>query len=323
MKKNNTLNALKTLAAICVIFIHIKFPGKLGALVTVFSRFAVPFFFMISGYYAYQSSPNKEKALRNIKKTAKLLIMAFILYFIWKCIYNYHYETLDIFFKKLTSKDEIINFIKYNKTSLGTHLWYLPSILYVYFIYYFVDKYKLHKMFYFLIPILLILNILMGEVAINYKLSSLNFITRNFLFTGLPFFMIGNYINCNKDKIKLNNIYIIITFIIASLFALLSYLYLKPYDFYINTIFLSLSIFLFAIKNPNIVNEKNIFSIIGEKYSMYIYISHIIILDAIKIMFYPIESRLMRYLLPIIIVFISLIVSIIYSKFKDKLKSPK
>ena len=47
---------IKGIACICVVFMHCEFPGRLGIAVQAVSRFCVPFFFMLSGYYSYYNS---------------------------------------------------------------------------------------------------------------------------------------------------------------------------------------------------------------------------------------------------------------------------
>lgn len=52
-KKNRCLNVLKGVACIGVVLIHIQFPGVTGLVVEKLSRFAVPLFLIIAGFYAY------------------------------------------------------------------------------------------------------------------------------------------------------------------------------------------------------------------------------------------------------------------------------
>ena len=51
---NYCMDFLKGIACIFVVFIHVKFPGNFGQSVQAIARFAVPFFFMVSGYYCYR-----------------------------------------------------------------------------------------------------------------------------------------------------------------------------------------------------------------------------------------------------------------------------
>lgn len=53
-KQQNVFNLIKGLACICVVFIHVRFPGIVGDVIWKLSQYAVPTFLMISGYFAYQ-----------------------------------------------------------------------------------------------------------------------------------------------------------------------------------------------------------------------------------------------------------------------------
>ena len=53
--RNRNLDVLKFVASIFVIFIHISFPGNFGVFVGALARFAVPAFFMVSGYFSYKA----------------------------------------------------------------------------------------------------------------------------------------------------------------------------------------------------------------------------------------------------------------------------
>lgn len=52
---NYCLDFIKGIACICVVFMHCEFPGIMGIAVQAISRFCVPLFFMVSGYFCYQS----------------------------------------------------------------------------------------------------------------------------------------------------------------------------------------------------------------------------------------------------------------------------
>ena len=51
--KYNLLNAAKLVAAFLVVSIHIPFTGNFGSSVIAVARIAVPFFFMVSGFFCY------------------------------------------------------------------------------------------------------------------------------------------------------------------------------------------------------------------------------------------------------------------------------
>ena len=59
MNKNYTLYFFEGLACLLVVLIHAPFPGTLGIIFSSAGRFAVPFFFMISGFslFDYLGTP--------------------------------------------------------------------------------------------------------------------------------------------------------------------------------------------------------------------------------------------------------------------------
>lgn len=57
--RNKNLDAVKAVAACFVVFIHVGFPGETGQIIKVIARFAVPFFFMISGYFCYYAEKSR------------------------------------------------------------------------------------------------------------------------------------------------------------------------------------------------------------------------------------------------------------------------
>lgn len=60
-KYNYCLDFIKGIACICVVFLHCEFPGVLGIAVQTVTRWTMPFFFMISGYYSFYDRSNGYK----------------------------------------------------------------------------------------------------------------------------------------------------------------------------------------------------------------------------------------------------------------------
>lgn len=50
-QRNQSIDFLKGIAAIFVVFIHVKLGGTFGDYIAAIGAFAVPFFFMVSGYF--------------------------------------------------------------------------------------------------------------------------------------------------------------------------------------------------------------------------------------------------------------------------------
>ena len=84
--RNKSLDAVKAIAACLVVCIHVSFPGQAGQLVKVLARCAVPFFFMVSGYFCYYQNCNASKRiLSKILHIMKPFAVSVVFYFIWEC----------------------------------------------------------------------------------------------------------------------------------------------------------------------------------------------------------------------------------------------
>jgi hypothetical protein len=187
------------------------------------------------------------------------------------------------------------------------HLWYIVAYIYVLLIILLVNRYNLYKWLFFITPILLLTALTIGkysEFILGHSFPT-NY-TRNFLFTGLPFFTLGMAIKKTK---RLPNIYIAAVSCIV--FYILGYneiLYVKNLgDYYASTIFLSLSIFILFLNIKQV--KDNTFSRFGRENSLYIYLMHFFIATGItllsnKLTFLPYFSALITLSLTLFLIYI-------------------
>lgn len=140
---------------------------------------------------------------------------------------------------------------------------------------------------------------------------------------GLPYFLIGNLIYKNKEKLietftNKKLIFLIILFAITTLVEKYILIRLNANairDHYISTTFLSIFIFLYCLKIPMVKND-NLLAIIGRKYSLHIYIVHLIFVKLYNICEI---NGIFDYFIQILIFIASLLVAVIYVKSKNKL----
>ena len=84
-KSNNCLNMAKGIACFFVVFMHIPFPNTFGIVVKKIGEFAVPLFYMISGFFLWKPEL-KEVKLGLIKKINRLFnvcLKVSIVYLLW------------------------------------------------------------------------------------------------------------------------------------------------------------------------------------------------------------------------------------------------
>ncbi|MBQ8525978.1 MAG: acyltransferase [Clostridia bacterium] len=274
--RNVSLDLLKVFASYMVVFIHIKFAGVAGAVVTSFARFAVPLFFMVSGYFSYNNDFNriKKKAFHIFKIFAcsiSLYILCYILVLGWESAIS---ENITYYF----DWKKFILLIGFHSMNTTDHLWFLLALIYCYIMYGFlcVNKIK-HRWCYIASIPLLCIHILMGEFLSVFGISVQTCLVRNFLFMGFPFFMFGIYVRENEKNILkfFSNRKIALFVLSGALESAISVLVLGYNEIHLGTLLIAPALFVLALKMKDI--QYNKFFVLLCRCSTYIYVIHILI----------------------------------------------
>lgn len=308
---NKSLNVLKCLAVFGVICIHCSVYkiGFKGTVIDSLFRFAVPVFFLTSGFYSYFD--NNEKAVRKYKTRIEKLLVLFlisnVIYFIFDCYVTGNYNIL----AKLIEMFSISNCYKYlifNVSPTYAHLWFIQALIYCYIIFLIMSRLNIpHDKLYSYIPLLLLGAIFIGEISCLMGFKFSYYFYRNFLFMGLPFFTMGYLIHDKKDKFtNISDRTIYITIILSCCLTVLEALTVSKSEIYIGTIFLSVMLIVWCIKHPD--RDIKIIGWIGGNLYLLIYVIHLMIIKYINITFIHLHGDL-GYLYPFLIFIISVIVS--------------
>ena len=235
--------------------------------------------------------------------------------------------------QKTFSFKNFLEFIFLNESPLAVHLWYLNALLYVLIIMKFINKYNKYKLLYFITPLLLIFDLILGKYSLLFFQQNIPYLyVRNFLFVGLPYFAIGIYINNIMNKYPLNirvskirNLLIIfiVLFCVTTIlerFILVQFGINAKRDHYISTTFLAISLFLYfvGITNKNKNRFINYIAELGKNYSTNIYIFHYMIIGIFNKLFN--DSIIYDYLGPIIVFISTLILCIIFKSIFNFMK---
>lgn len=207
---------------------------------------------------------------------------------------------------------------------LGGHLWYLGAILYVLIIVFLADKFNFSIILYYLIPILLVCDLLFGKYSLliwgrEFPVCYV----RNFLFVGLPYFCIGRLIQSGMgNRIKTTSLMGMIalfsTTSIMERYILVSADMNAIRDHYISSTFLVLAIFLFA---QRIDVKDSVLSKIGCKYSSWLYILHPIFISGFAVATKAVGLYdYYLYVAPFVVYAATVVFLIIISSIKNKLK---
>lgn len=268
--RNYSLDALKLVASFFVVFIHVSFGGVFGEVIKALAGFAVPIFFLTSGYFSYNVIQHSDfnKIAKRIKSVLLIFVMAFVLYSILYIALNGINSFLSIF----AIRDTYIKFVFFNnfENTFFTPLWFLPALIYCYLVVLLLMRLKLTR----IIPIGMILFvvqvILSGIVMKRYQLSDV--FARNFLIAGLPYFSAGYSIRLHKDFLcKVGKKPVLYT-LIGSL-ALFFALYFTIGFEKIAVIGVAISLFVLSVQGSLCVKQEG-WQLVLQKASLYIYILH-------------------------------------------------
>lgn len=291
-ERNYSFDLLKTLAAFLVVYMHSTIVDGsivLGVMKAI-AKIAVPLFLMISGYY-YVMLCEKNRFWKHMRKILNMTIAFTFLYFVEACFLCVRNGNLVLFLSKMFTIKHLLEWIVLNVSYFGYHLWYMWAVLYAFLFLWIVDRLNLKHVFYVSIPFLILANYVLS-FQVNFLLY------RNFLFTGIPYVGIGClFYEYRNGIIKVFQavvgvkILVIILFLCflqcVELFVYLKFNLRLSRDYYLMTLPLSLFVFGYAMAYPSL-GKDTFLSIIGKRYSAYIYGFHIILI--------PFGAHMLRYL---------------------------
>lgn len=172
---------LRIVAMIAVVFIHVD--AWYTPFILPATRFAVPFFFMVTGFF--MGNQSKKKWKKYILRALWVLMGATLFYGLIEVagsIYN-HTSLL-----KWDWGTIMLKWLLFNVNPFHYHLWFLGAYLYVLCIAAMIDRFNLWRICYWLIIPLMVARF--GLQYMDYPV----YLSRNFLMIGLPCFLAGSWL---------------------------------------------------------------------------------------------------------------------------------
>ena len=202
------------------------------------------------------------------------------------------------------------------------------ALLYVFALYAIVDKLKLQKAAYYSIPILIIVYIALAQGCHLIGKNIPNMIYRNFLIEGFPLFMFGHLIHKNEEKLinRFSNRFLLIVITVSTLLCIAER-YVLGRDFGVNicTFPQVSAIFLIAVKNRGWGSNSKL-RILGTSYSLYVYVIHPFVWHTFQFIYSKLKissNKPALYLMPIMVLVITIVLSIIVVKVIDTIKKER
>jgi len=319
--RNQSLDVAKFVCAILVVTIHIwSREGLLYYIPNGIARIAVPFYFITSGYLLIDKFSDRFSSIRSY------ILKYFIVYIFWSAVF-----LLITYREPVGNINSYKDFFKYIHRFIVSgsyiHLWFFPALIYSLLIYLIVHKLKLN------IYVILLVSLLfytLGCLTDTYGFfvnqqyyliyQLLFFTTRNALFFGFPFFLIGTLIKKNIFSIeKQRLLQIIVLFFILLIIEVFLYqpMVWQHADMRFSLIVLVPAMFLYVVQHLQSVKFPSyIVKIASFNFSIYLlhmvfyeFISYFLVLHWLYLFFFCVIFSLIfaltiKFLFPVKIRFI-------------------
>ena len=292
-----SLDSFRMVAALMVVFLHYV-PDGVSDLTKAFCRIAVPFFFMVSGFFVYSDDTSKvcARCKKNIIKLLKLYLTVIPLLVLYACVIR-NFEGAAV--RKIIHSLFSWKFILFN-FNFSSRFWFLRALIYVYLALWGIMLLTKDKQKEKCDRILLILTgviIVCGVIFFKYStLLGMNISRRyyeipcKFIESAFGSFLMGYFVkkyqSVLSEKFNLRNVSLLLIFGVGlQLIEFYGLRFLKadkPATDYFSTFILLFAIFqlllIFADWNPFHI------STIGNEYSLWIYILHMTVLRYINML---------------------------------------
>ncbi|MGI2787757.1 acyltransferase [Vibrio fluvialis] len=255
-------------------------------------RFAVPMFFLLSGYFFYRKTQDRgqmdNKVLQSVKKLIKIYIIWSFVYLLPYEWYKFNYINLNEYISSVQVKIFELLSDPITLVFQGTkeHLWFIVALLFSFIISYLFIRYDKKRE----LIVVSILLYIFGVISKAYSATPIgidvDFNTRNGPFFSTIFFVTGYVLAHKKRKPSWFHLGLII-FSLGTVFHFIEIIGLwKIYDismrqdFVFSTYFMGLGSGLIALSNHKLLSYKfNIY--LGSKV-LGIYLVHYIVVEIFK-----------------------------------------
>lgn len=283
-KQNEWIYFFKGVACFAVICLHSIYDTDTIALyVRALCRFAVPFFFMVTGYFSFLSSERKknEKFLRKAEEMLKMGLEVATFYFLVQlaiCLFGDGGNTVNELLQRVFSIEALLNWLYFNVDPMINILWFIFAMGYVYGILYIIELKNSYKIAYRVIIPLLFVHFFCGagQTLLGYDNAVPVYYYRNYLFFALPLTLLGHWLHQCEDYIisRVSRKLLLVCIILGELLALIEACFVGNQELYVGSVLTSSCMILFSVletkRKPWVLIAD-----LGRKYSLYVYILQI------------------------------------------------
>ena len=285
--RNYRLYLFELIFALLIVFVHTNFPNGEMYFDSI-GRMTVMFFFILSSYF-YNKTLSKEGYTykSTLKRCLRLFLMMLgvvIIYFaVFLPLRWSMYGTPKLFTEPFNWDNAWVFLKKY--VPKHSFLWFIASLIFCYLTYPLVYKIKWFKenKFAIIVPLIILVSAYVYRIFCNqydWGIFSVYQVTRNFIITGLPCFLIGSYIYHHESELKRISRPVLYISIICLLGTMMAECYLhivtsnKPNEFYLSSIPIAILSFVYCIQNPESKVGEKIYHYLGSTGPTIVYLFH-------------------------------------------------
>ena len=327
--RNYCLAFFEAVACIMIILIHCMFPGAIGYFISCYARFAVPFFFTVSGFFLLKSGMTaaelRQRLFKRIPRLVYLMVLAFIVNFIVLGIQNR--ADFGTWFASIFTWEKALYFLCFNEPFLVGVSWFLVAMIYAYLIIaaFSVPLTKHPRAWdvigFFWIPVIIFVAIMGITRPMLWGIDLNNpLFYRTWYFIGLPFIGFGVWLSRHKEwlrsiRVRYLLIFLFFSFVLsieerATFFILDIHL-----DYGVSSVITVILIYSLAMKKPELFKKVPFVEVKGN-WTMYVYIFHqplLLIMNALLMDAEAAMPALIGWSKPLILITVSLVISISFN----------
>lgn len=316
-------DALKGIACIAVVFMHCEFPGVVGTYIQCLTRWSVPLFFAVSGYFFQREEVSY--ALAKAKHILNITVWATLFYIAFECLLHLWGGDLLVYVAEELNFINIVAFVVFNSPIfVNGHLWFLFALLYVYLSYAVMIRLSLIKYEKQIGIVLLVCFFVLsyGFYLLGHPLQAGFY--RNFLFEGLPFFLFGKYMREsilpklyeNRSKLAGGGICLLLGCLLS---VMERYLIGRDFSLHISSVIILTALLILAMSG-SLERVPKLITLLGRDYSMVVYVIHpAIYLTMDSLCEVWSDNIVYLWLRPIITVILSIIVTKLFLNIKGRI----
>ena len=332
---NYCLDFLKGIACMFVVFMHCEFPGITGVAVQAISRFCVPFFFMVSGYFCFRPLVQQFESQRTMifnKESNSLVIRKKVIHIAKITLYASLFYLAFVLLQQLLFQNQnftipkkaLFNWVVFNVPRvIAGQYWFLFALLYAYLLYGIMERFNLRKISYILAGVMFVVYVVMAQGMHLAGIKIPNHFYRNWLIEAFPYFMLGHWIHENQEKINITNRSLVTIIIVTTLLCWVER-WIMGRDFGVNIVTIPqvFALFVYGVKNPN--KHEGALQRLGRDCSMLVYILHPAVwhfLDDVY-RFAGISKNLPAlYMKPLLVLGFSIVLALLFNAIVSKIKA--